>query len=208
MKLSFFLLLAAELILFTETVLASGGDKQAVRGANDGISLKARHLKGSKAKNKCPRKLSDRVLKGGDGEKAGGKKSSPDCFMYHNDEATCSSTKGCKVCDAGPDVKWCIAKKATCCETTYTADTCPEKVCETETIYPGSAYDPDVHTDVDPDTDCFYCGTVCMTGTCCEPVQDEDLCNSLQNCVWDPTCDGGSPKCIAPGMDCGDPYYD
>jgi hypothetical protein len=124
-----------------------------------------------------------------------------ECAEYHGKEVECEARSGCKTCKESEGMYlFCIKEQTTCCEETANdnlgcvmANVDPE----TNTIPP-----------LNPNTNCFWCPAddsndygsygdgICMTGKCCEPIEDESGCNDLENCYWDMVDD----HCIAQGM--------
>lgn len=120
----------------------------------------------------------------------------PAACHEHHGNPMCGSGElsHCKTCE-GPMYTFCIDEDTTCCEDIIGA--CPGPDAVTTSFY-GSNYP-------NPNEGCFECGAVCMTGVCCEPIGNEGLCNSLENCYWNRYCPGG-PKCLASTMTCGLTY--
>lgn len=132
----------------------------------------------------------------------------PVCHDHHGDPMCgTGDLSHCKPCigyhDDGTEMyTFCISEETTCCESMYTTtpeDTCPGPDA-VAVPFDGTNYD-------NPNENCFKCGSLCMTGPCCEVIPNKSTCNSLENCQWDPYCSRGG-KCLASTMPCnGGGYY-
>ena len=134
-----------------------------------------------------------------DGSNSCKNKLPPSACHNHHGDPLCGQGElsHCKTCQ-GPMYTFCIDEDTTCCELMYTPNECPGPDAMDDEPFDGSNY-------ANPNEGCFFCGGVCMTGVCCEPIGNEGLCNSLENCYWNRSCPGG-PKCLASTMTCGFTY--